>query len=107
MKKISYDDVAYICRFKEKYFFEKHFCNHYIWMNNSNEGMMKSNVKIWLYVLIFIPACILQFFYLLWDGGIKEFEIPSIIIRFDNITGLTSDNDDSTMFGRFKQVMSK
>ena len=106
MKKISYDDVVYIRRFKEKDFFKKHFCNYYIWMNNPNEGMMKCDIKIWFYILVFIPSCILQFFYLLWDGGIKEFKIPSTNIRF-KITGLTSDNDDSTMFGRFKQVMNK
>lgn len=107
MKKISYNDVAYICRYKEKHFFEKYFCNHYIWMNNSNEGMMKCNMKIWFYILIFIPIHIIDFVYLLWNGGIKHFEITPINISTRNITGLTSDNDDTTTFGRFKQVYNK
>jgi hypothetical protein len=107
MKKISYNDAAYICRYKEKHFFERYFCNHYIWMNNPNEGIIKKDMKIWFYILTFIPICILQFVCLLWDGGIKHFEIPSINIMAYNVTGLTSDNDDTTMFGRFKQVYNK
>lgn len=107
MKKISYNDIAYICRFKENHFFRKHFCNNYIWMNNPNEGMMKCDMKIWFYILIFIPIHIINFVFLLWDGGIRHFEIMSRNVRTDNVTGLTIDNDDTTMFGRFKQVYNK
>ena len=107
MKKISYNDVAYICSFKKNHFFRKHFCNNYIWMNNLNEGMLKCDMKIWFYILMFIPSCIIEFFYLLWDGGIKYFEFFPRNVRTDTITGLTSDNDDTTMFGRFKQVYNK
>lgn len=107
MKKISYNDTAYIYRFKENHFFRKHFCNNYIWMNNPNEGMMKCDIKIWFYILIFIPIHIINSVFLLWDGGIKYSEIMPRNIRTDNITGLTCDNDDTTMFGRFKQVYNK
>ena len=107
MKKISYNDVAYICRFKENHFFRKYFCNNYIWMNNPNTGKMKCVIKIWFYILIFIPVSIIDFVCLLWDGGIKHFEIMSRNVRTDIVTGLTSDNDDTTTFGRFKQVYNK
>lgn len=106
MKKISYNEVAYICRYKEKHFFERYFCNHYIWMNNPNEGVIKKDMKIWFYILAFIPFCIFQLVYLSWNYGIKYFEIPSISTAH-TVTGLTSDNDDTTMFGRFKQVYNK
>ena len=76
-------------------------------MNNPNTGKMKCVMKIWFYILIFIPANIIDFIYLLWDGGIKHFEIMPRTIRTDIITGLTSDNDDTTSFGRFKQVYNK
>ena len=107
MKKISYNDVAYICHFKENHFFRKHFCNNYIWMNNPNTGKMKCVIKIWFYILIFIPIHIIDFICLLWDDGIKHFKIMSRNVRTDTITGLTSDNDDTTTFGRFKQVYNK
>ena len=107
MKKISYNDVAYICRFKKNHFFRKHFCNDYIWMNNPNEGKIKCDIKIWFYILIFIPANITNFIFLLWDGGIKYFKIMPRNVRIDNVVGLTCDNDDTTMFGRFKQVYNK
>ena len=107
MKKINYNDAAYICRYKNKHPFKKYFCNWYIWMNNPNEGIIKCNMKLWFYILILIPFAIINFFYLLWDGGIKNFEFEPRNIYFDNIIGSTSDNDDSTMFGRFKQIYNK
>ena len=30
----------------------------------------------WLFALLFLPIVVCQFFYLLWDGGLKEFSLP-------------------------------
>jgi hypothetical protein len=76
-------------------------------MINPDAGKIKCVMKIWFYILIFIPVNIIDFIYLLWDGGIKHFEIMPRNVRTDIVTGLTSDNDDTTMFGRFKQVYNK
>lgn len=35
-------------------------------------------IKIWLFVLLYIPVTILTFFNCLWDGGLKEFRFPDM-----------------------------
>ena len=104
MKKISYDEAAFIRRYKKKHRFEMYFCNWYIEKKNPNCGYMKLYMKKWVYMLLFIPIHVLTFLYCLWDGGIKEMSFHPRMMTYDNITGLTCDNDETTEFGRFKII---
>ena len=107
MKKISYEDAVYIKNYKKNHWFEKYFCNWFINMKSPTCGEMKLYMKKWVYILLFIPIHLIVFGYCLWDGGIREFEINSRMLHFDNIIGLTYNNDDSTSCGRFKKVWEK
>lgn len=53
------------------------FCNYYLEKAEGGNYRRSSEVKLWLYVLLFIPLHLLSALYLLWDGGLKEFEIES------------------------------
>ena len=33
--------------------------------------------KLWLFILAYVPVAILTFFYVLWDGGLREFTLPT------------------------------
>lgn len=107
MKKIKYEDAAYIRSYKKNHWFEKYFCNWFIELQNPNSGIMKLYMKRWLYILLFIPMHCIVFGLCLWDGGIKDFRINSRMMHCDTVVGLTCDNDDSTMFGRFKMIWEK
>ena len=103
MKKVSYDDIRYIGKYKRNSFFERYFCNWYISMSNRNEGWIKCRIKLWFYMLTFIPICLINFIGCLWDGGIKNFGIESRTIHHYNTTGLVNDGDE-TQFGRLKII---
>lgn len=46
-------------------------------MTKDNNGFhFKSRIKPWLFALLFLPEMVCQFFYCLWDGGLKEFSLP-------------------------------
>lgn len=46
-------------------------------MTKDNNGFhFEERVKPWLFALLFLPIVVCQFFYLLWDGGLKEFSLP-------------------------------
>ena len=42
-------------------------------------------IPMWLYLIIFIPVHLLQFFYCMWDGGLREFSIEGRHIGYDDI----------------------
>lgn len=107
MKKIKYEDAAFIRSYKKHHWFEKYFCNWFIDLQNPNSGVMKLYMKRGMYAILFLPEHLVMFGYCLWDGGIKEFRFNSRMMICDTVVGLTSDNDDSTSFGRFKMVWEK
>ena len=76
-KKVRYEDISYILQYKEKHFFKKWCCNHYI-LPKDNEGYcVYGKMKLICYLLCFIPVHIVSFFVLIWDGGLKNFCIQS------------------------------
>lgn len=100
--KISYEDAAYILNYKKGHKLEKYGCNWEIKMSCDVEGQIMCSVKTWLYCLLFIPACIFEVFSLIWDGGLKNFEIPDKVIHCWNFVG--SPKENNTNFGRLKEV---
>lgn len=106
MKKISYNDAAYILRYKDNHWFEKYCCNWYIKLNNPNEGYIRCEQKLWFYIVSFIPLNVIGFLFCLWDGGIKNYYIQPKVIHTFVSCGLTND-DETTQFGRLKEVWAR
>lgn len=76
MKKITYKDLATLCDYKKDHRLERIGCNHYI-KDNDDYVEVITKVKLPIYIALFIPACIFQAVALVFDGGLKEFEIES------------------------------
>ena len=106
MKKIKYEDAAYIRRYKKRHTFEKYFCNWFLANRSQNSGSMRLYVKWWAYIILFIPVHIIQICACIWDGGLKEFRIEPRCASYSNIIGLSNGGPD-TEFGRFKEVWDK
>jgi len=100
--KISYEDAAYILNYKKHHKFEKYGCNWEITMGRDVEGQIICSIKIWLYCLLFIPTCIFEVFLLIWDGGLKDFEIPDKFIHRWQFVGSPKETD--TTFGKLREV---
>lgn len=77
MKKINYEELAILLGYKKSHPLEKIACNHYIEDNGGCSVKVISKVKMPVYILLFIPACIFQVLALVWDGGLKNFSIES------------------------------
>lgn len=106
MKKIKYEELAYICNYKKNHPLEKYFCNWYISLNNPNEGYLRCDQKLWFYILTFIPVHVLAFLYCIWDSGIKNFELQPITIHGYNCVGCTNESNN-TRFGRLVEIWNK
>lgn len=75
MEKISYKDFAMLAGYTKPHYFMRLTCNFYM-----QDGIMVhlwAKMKLVWYILLFIPCHIAELFYVLWDGGLREFEIES------------------------------
>lgn len=106
MKKIKYKDAAYICRYKKEHPKEKYFCNWYIQKTSDSSGKMELYVKWWFYILTFIPVHILQAFWCMWDGGLREFSFEPRRIQSHNVIGFNG-NPPNSMFNRLSEIWEK
>ena len=106
MKKITYEEAAYIRRYKKQHLGEKYFFNWYIQKENNVSGYMRLYEKWWFYLLTFIPIHIIKIFWYMWDGGLKEFECDSRLANHNYVLGFAND-DSTTEFGRFNEVWKK
>lgn len=72
--KVSYKDFAYLMNYELRHPFIKYCCDRYVIERNA-DVIMTAKVKLWIYILLVIPVHLLIFFYSLWDGGIRNYEI--------------------------------
>ncbi len=77
MKKISYEELAILLGYKKNHMLEKIACDHYIEDHDGCSVNVISKVKMPVYILLFVPAHIIQMFLCMWDGGLKNFSIES------------------------------
>lgn len=76
--KISYKDYAKIQNYNKD-----HRCMRLVYKFNltkMEEGIYDicKQTKLSSYLFLLIPEIIVQFFYVIWDGGLKDFQFPTI-----------------------------
>lgn len=77
-RKISYADYMNLSDIENPSLMECMFCGHYLEhhpednLSVENYAIVKQ-MRLWVYLLLFIPGNLLEFFYRLWDGGLREF----------------------------------
>ena len=76
---ISYNQMRYILNRSERWF-EKYCCKYALCRENDSNFVLYCHMKKWLYILLFIPQCLIHLGICLWDGGLKEFEIDPVQI---------------------------
>lgn len=106
MKKITYAEAAYIQGYKKNHFIFKYFCDWEIDMECQNAGYIRCSLKPMLAIPAMIIGAIIMFFYVLWDGGLKEFCLPSVVLVNQYISGLTNEGEE-TDFGRLRIVYDR
>lgn len=81
-RKIKYKDWALLRGYTKEHKDEKRFYNFYIYHYDNRCFKIWGRMKLWVYLLLFIPAHVIQFFYLLWDGGICKFGIEDRPVKY-------------------------
>ena len=77
-------------------------------MTKDNNGFhFEERVKPWLFVLMFLPIVICQFFYLLWDGGLKEYELPTQRVVSSWTMYVCDAEYENSMYNKMKKVWER
>ena len=108
-KKISYADAKYIFNCKKSNPIERFICN--ITLTDGTQGggcfRLVSKVKLPYFLLMYLLIAVCQFFYCLWDGGLKDFRFMTNDDRIvSNRLEYFSSNEDS-IYQRMLKVWEK
>lgn len=64
--------------YKRELTFREKFCvNHYVRFCEYGDISIERSIKLLPFILLFIPSCFIECIYLMWDGGLREFELPT------------------------------
>lgn len=77
--KITYDEYSYILSYQQKHTLQKLCCTFQVTETNNEDHfksyIVESNIKWIIYIIIFIPAIIVEIFYSMWAYGLKDLSI--------------------------------
>ena len=81
-KKISYADWNEIGKYNHAAKWLRPWCR-YTLVKEGNKFKREQRIPLWIYILMFIPAHLLQALWCMWDGGLREFEIEDCYLGGD------------------------
>lgn len=84
-KRISRKEWEYIGKYNPAAKWLRPFCSYTLVKESDNAFMRVCRISWPVYLLIFIPVHLVQAFYCMWDGGLKEFEFEGRHIGYDDI----------------------
>lgn len=73
-KKISYKEWTEIGIYNHAAKWLRPFCRYDLIKEPDGRFKREQRIGLFVYLLIFIPAHIIQAFWCMWDGGLREFE---------------------------------
>ena len=83
-KKISLNDWTYIGKYNPVRKIFRPLCNYSL-IQDERGFIREVKLNLIAYILIVIPVHLVKIIYLLWDGGLKEFEFDDRHIGYDVI----------------------
>lgn len=108
-KKISYKDAAYIRKNSKPNFAFKYLCSHTL--TDGTEGghcyTIKSMVKMPFFLLLFLPIAIANVFVCMWDGGLKEYELPTQRVISSWTMYVCDAKYENSMYNKMKKVWER
>lgn len=76
MKRLTLEKWNMISKYNHAAKWLRPFCKYTLTKTDEEKYRHDQYIPLWLYLLFFIPSNIAMFFYCIWDGGLKEFELP-------------------------------
>ena len=84
-KRITFKEWTYVGKYNYAAKWCRPFCTYTLIRKNDNTIVREQKVNFLAYLILFIPLHILQVFVLIWDGGLKEFEIFKRMLGKDTL----------------------
>lgn len=84
-KKITSKERATINRMHYSAKWARPFMNYFLDETDGGNFILYETVKLWVYILLFIPLHLLQALHCMWDGGLCEFELCSIVVGYHQL----------------------
>ena len=97
-KRITLKDWTYIGRLNYAAKWCRPFCSYALVKKDDTTFIRYQSASLIMYLLLFIPVHLLQFFVCLWDGGLREFMI------FGRALGNDYIHKHETAFARAEQI---
>jgi hypothetical protein len=102
-KKISMKDWEYIGKYNPAAKWLRPLCSYTL--TETIIGFRRDCKIGWpMYLILFLPAHLIQLLYCLWDGGLKEFSIQGRHLGHDNIT---RSGDNCARYPQAREIWEK
>lgn len=98
-KRIKLREWTYIGKYNYAAKWCRPFCTYTLALKDAQTIVREQKVNLLAYFIMFIPLHILQVFVLMWDGGLKEFEV------FKRRLGSDILSKDSTAYEKAREVL--
>ena len=76
MRKINYDEFAKLANYKKPHRLMKLCCSFTI-EECTYTDVIRARMKLFWFIILFIPACVFEFFGRIWTDIIMDFDFPS------------------------------
>lgn len=84
-KRISRKEWEYIGKYNPAAKWLRPLCSYTLVKESDNEFIRVCRISWPVYLLIFIPVHLIQFFYCMWEDGLKHFEFEGRHLGYDDI----------------------
>ena len=81
MEKLTYNEFAKAVRYKKPHRLMKLTCS-FTKEEHKYDDVFRVRVKLFWFIILFIPACIIEFFERVWTDVIMDFDLPERSIGY-------------------------
>lgn len=75
-KKITLDEWTMLGKYNYARPCFRKACTYTLTKETAEKYRRDQFIPMWLYIIMFVPVCIIQAVWCMFDGGLKEFELP-------------------------------
>lgn len=84
-KRITLEQWTMLGKYNHAVKWARSLCTYTLTKETDTKYRRNQYIPLWLYAILFIPCCIIQAVWCMWDGGLKEFELPERYLGGDDL----------------------
>ena len=99
-KKITLDQWTMIGKYNYAVKWVRKACAYTLTKETDTKYRRDQYIPLWLYVVLFVPVCVVQAVWCMWDGGLKDFELPERYLGGDYLWSCDYDGLLEEIYGK-------